>query len=73
MAYQFLGTSTRVYPQYRDTSTWVTLIAEPGGSYDMAPAMGAGNVDVPPSDGLWAAPAPKNQRRKTAASAAEGE
>jgi hypothetical protein len=88
VAFRFLSATARTYPQYRNTQTWETLVAEPGNSYDMQPAQGAGDLSVPPGDGLWApedtagtgdAPAakdktaPKGRIAKTAATAAKGE
>lgn len=77
MSFPFLGTSTRVYTQYTDTGTGTTLVAEPGASYDMAPAQGAGDLTVPPPDGLWNAasdskPAVNARAPKNAAPAAGG-
>lgn len=53
MPYPFLGNTSRTYTQYVDTDTWRPLQAEPLGSYNMTPVPGAGNVPVPPGDGLW--------------------
>lgn len=77
MPFPFLGTSTRVYTQYRDTGTWLTLVAEPGASYDMQPVPGAADMPVPPGDGLWGTvndskPAVKARAPKNAAVAAVG-
>jgi hypothetical protein len=53
MPYPFLGVTGRSYVQYLDTDTGRMLITEPGGTYTMQPVPGAGNVPVPPGDGLW--------------------
>jgi hypothetical protein len=53
----YLGHEVRTYPQYLDADTSCTLIAAPGGSYDIAPA-GSLDLPVPPADGLWEASAP---------------
>lgn len=53
MPYPYLGTQARTYPAYRDTANWQTLVAEPGGSYDMVPAAGSEDLPVPPQDGCW--------------------
>lgn len=53
MPYPFLGVTGRSYVQYLDTDTGRMLQAEPGGTYAMQPVPGAGNVPVPPGDGLW--------------------
>ena len=52
MTYPFTGSDTRIYSQYRDLATDRTLVASPGGSYDMAPA-GQYGLPVPPGDGNW--------------------
>jgi hypothetical protein len=51
--YRFTGDSERIYPAYRDLSTYLTLQAQPGGIYDMEPCPGR-RLHVPPGDGLWA-------------------
>lgn len=53
MPYQFLGVTGRSYVQYTDEATGRMLQTEPGGTYTMQPVPGAGNVPVPPGDGLW--------------------
>lgn len=53
MPYAFLGVTGRSYVQYIDEATCRMLQAEPGGTYTMQPVPGAGNVPVPPGDGLW--------------------
>lgn len=53
MPYPFLGVTGRSYVQYTDEATGRMLITEPGGTYTMQPVPGAGNVPVPPGDGLW--------------------
>jgi hypothetical protein len=52
-SYPFTGVTGRMYTQYIDLSTGHALEAIPGGSYDMQPVPGAGDVPVPPGDGLW--------------------
>jgi hypothetical protein len=56
MTHAYGGTETRQYPAYRDASSGSTLVAEPGGSYDMEPVAGAEDLPVPPRDGLWPVP-----------------
>ena len=51
--YPFLGVTGRSYVQYTDEATGRMLITQPGGTYTMRPVPGAGNVPVPPGDGLW--------------------
>lgn len=53
MPYLFLGATSLSYTQYLDTGTGRMLQASPGGTYGMAPVPGAGNLPVPPGDGLW--------------------
>ena len=57
MPFRYLGNFTRTYTQYRDTAADMTLVADPGGTYDMAPAGGVA-MPVPPADGLWQAADP---------------
>lgn len=63
--YPFLGTGSRFYSQYLDTSSDDgprPLEAEPGGVYAIAAAPGYDNgkggsrLPVPPADGLWGDP-----------------
>jgi hypothetical protein len=61
-----------MYTQYIDLSTGHALEAEPGGSYDMAPVPGAGDVPVPPGDGLWGAQRKANPKAPPAADDADG-
>ena len=56
MPYPFLGITGRSYVQYTDEATGHILQAQPGGTYAMQPVPGAGNVPVPPGDGLWGPP-----------------
>jgi hypothetical protein len=53
--YRYLGYETRTYVQYLDQEAGTTLVADPGGSYDMLPA-GSWDMPVPPPDGLWEQP-----------------
>jgi hypothetical protein len=53
---RYLGFETRTYVQYLDAEASTTLIASPGGSYDIVPA-GSLDFPVPPADGLWEAEA----------------
>lgn len=46
MKYAFQESCTLLYPGYRDAETGGTLVAEPGGVYDVLPGM--------PPDGRWA-------------------
>jgi hypothetical protein len=56
----FTGPETLVYPGYIDLGAQHTLVAVPGGTYQIIPA-GQGdpvidaNNPVPPADGLWEA------------------
>ena len=68
-SYLFTGVTGRMYTQYIDLSTGHALEAVPGGTYDMTPVPGAGNVPVPPGDGLWGAQ--KRNLPKTPPPAAE--
>lgn len=56
MPYPFLGGTGRSYVQYIDEATGRILQAQPGGTYVMQPVPGAGDVSLPPGDGLWGAP-----------------
>lgn len=53
MPYPFLGLTGRNYVQYLDEATGRILQAQPGRDYSMQPVPGAGDVSVPPGDGLW--------------------
>jgi hypothetical protein len=46
----YAGTETLTFSQYIDLDTGKTLTAEPGGTYDIAPASGHAVDDVP---GPW--------------------
>ena len=49
----FNGDATTTYAEYIDTAKGSTLVAEPGGSYSIAPARGhARDLPMPP-DGRW--------------------
>jgi hypothetical protein len=50
--YRYLGYETRTYVQYLDADADRTLIASPGGTYDIRPA-GSLNFPLPPADGMW--------------------
>lgn len=50
--YSYTGDDERVYPGYRDVGAGTTLVAEPGGSYEIA---APDEAPVPPPDGRWAA------------------
>jgi hypothetical protein len=53
--YKFNGPVTLVYPDYIDAQAGHTLVASPGGIYDiLIPGPGLGAPAVP-NDGLWAA------------------
>jgi hypothetical protein len=49
----FLGTETYIYLQYLDVVTGHTLVASPGGSYQIQVASGNPGVMLPPGDGRW--------------------
>lgn len=52
----FLGTEILIYPQYLDVVAGHTLVASPGGSYQIQVASGyPGVTAVPPGDGRWQA------------------
>lgn len=51
MKYAYTGDAEQVYPQFIDTAKGSTLVAEPGKTYDIAPAEGHA-VKVPP-DARW--------------------
>jgi len=53
--FTFTGEAPQVYPQYLDVEQGRTLVAEPGRTYDIAPADGQGALPMPP-DGRWAKP-----------------
>lgn len=49
----FTGNYTCIYPQHINSSTEFTLVAQPGGAYDINPAAGNPGVSEPPGDGRW--------------------
>jgi hypothetical protein len=51
-SYVFTGLNILGYPDYADTGTGRTLVAEPGGSYGIRAI--DGRAAVPPGDGRWA-------------------
>jgi hypothetical protein len=56
MIHLFQGAETLCYVDYLDTIAGHTLVAAPGGTYQIAPA-GEGfdyGFAIPPPDGLWA-------------------
>jgi hypothetical protein len=54
----YLGDDDRVYQQYRDLNTGVTLTVSPGNWYTLIPAAfglaAAGGIPSVPGDGRWA-------------------
>lgn len=70
----YTGTAEQVYSDYLDLAKGSTLVAEPGGTYDIAGApRELPNADgehvpielpVPPSDGNWADPEPAAKPKK---------
>lgn len=52
--FSYTGSDERVYPAYRDVDAGKTLLASPGGSYEIA---AADKASVPPPDGRWKAAA----------------
>jgi hypothetical protein len=49
----FTGNETLTYLQYLDVQAGRTLVAVPGGTYDVAVASGYVNVGLLPDDGRW--------------------
>jgi hypothetical protein len=49
----FTGTQTYIYPQYLDELAQHTLVAHPGGVYEIEPASGNPGVPAIPGDGRW--------------------
>jgi hypothetical protein len=49
----FTGNYPCIYPQYLDSSTELTLVAQPGGAYYITPVGGDPGVADPPGDGRW--------------------
>ena len=49
----FTGIETLTYPQYIDMATQKTLVAQPGGTYDIMPGSGYPGVGPLPDDGRW--------------------
>lgn len=52
MKWRYTGDAIATYPAYLDTGTGCTLVAEPGGTYEIAPAEGGEQLPVPPA-GPW--------------------
>jgi hypothetical protein len=71
VACRYLGYETRVYPQYLDLTAGGTLIADPGGEYDLA-AAGSLDLPVPPADGLWEAAEPDPPGSEDSGDSADG-
>jgi hypothetical protein len=56
---RYSGHATALYMDYTDAATGRTLTAEPGQSYDVAPAPGRSpGLPLLPGDGKWTAIAP---------------
>jgi hypothetical protein len=53
--YQFHGPETLVYPDYIDWGAQHTLVAVPGGTYDIYPPPPSLGLPCAPPDGLWTA------------------
>lgn len=51
--YRFGGDATVTYAEYIDAEQASTLVAEPGGTYDIAPAAGHVRELPMPPDGRW--------------------
>ena len=64
--YRFGGDAVTTYAEYIDAEQARTLVAEPGGIYDIAPARGhARDLPMPP-DGRWTpAKAPTKSKKET--------
>lgn len=52
MKWRYTGDQVATYPEYRDAETDCTLVAEPGGTYEITPAEGGEQLPVPPN-GPW--------------------
>lgn len=61
MRYPYLDAVVHVYPEYRDAETGLTLVAEPGNSYDIEPCGGQRDPVVPPADNRWGDPEDEQQ------------
>ena len=66
----YLGHEVLTFNDYLDLETGRTLTAEPGATYDVAPAGGRPVPDVPPG---WFAPAVEEKATPKAAKAEEEE
>lgn len=65
MKHTFGGGQTTVYAEYIDAERQSTLVAEPGQSYEIAPARGhARELPVPPDDRWSAAKAPAKSTKE---------
>lgn len=65
MKYTFDGDVATTYAEYIDAERQSTLVAEPGGIYDIAPARGhARELPVPPDDRWSAAKAPAKSTKE---------
>lgn len=60
----FNGDAVTTYAEYIDAEAGRTLVAEPGGTYDIAPARGhARELPVPP-DGRWTPVKPVTRKKE---------
>lgn len=66
MAHRYTGADTRTYPAYLDAATRLTLVAEPGGVYEIAAAGDDADLPVPPGDGRWRTEPPAKNSKKEA-------
>ncbi|WP_327088536.1 hypothetical protein OIE66_40510 [Nonomuraea sp. NBC_01738] len=51
MSWRYVGETPAAYPAYLDKATGSTLVAEPGGVYDMEPADGTDYTVEPLAEG----------------------
>lgn len=69
MKYTFGGDRPVTYAEYLDTETQSTLVAEPGGTYDIAQAAGITRPDKKGEHQAVTLPMPPDDRWKAAAKA----
>ena len=66
MKAKFNGGAVTTYAEYIDAGKARTLVAEPGGTYDIAPARGHARELPMPPDGRWTpAKAPTKSKKET--------
>jgi len=72
----YTGHQRRVYPSYRDTGTGTTLVADPGGVYDIEPAASRWPLPPVPADHRFIPgnppPKPDKPGKPAAGKAADG-